>query len=335
MLDGKKTNGPGATLHRRQFIAGATAAGALLAAPRAHAARGIVVYSTTLPPIQAELTQAFTAKTGIPVQSLRLTTSPLAQRFLAEQESGQALCDVITLGHNEFFQDIAARGLLAPIDDIPGVSGLQGEWRPHDLYTMIMFAPNSIAYNTNLVASGSEPAGWEDVLRPEFRGEIIFADPRANETILQIIATLHDTYGDDYLRALSRQNMRYVPSIPQGIEQVMAGEAKLMVPCLAMNLIQYQGTDAPIRLIPTPSPTSGTFFFSGVVSSAPNPDGARAWYEYVLSEEGQEILCRGNGVSALGQIPGSLLPPTSFLTHDMRELAERAHFYYDLLDLSA
>lgn len=34
MLEHKKTNGPGATLHRRHFMAGATAAGALLAAPR-------------------------------------------------------------------------------------------------------------------------------------------------------------------------------------------------------------------------------------------------------------------------------------------------------------
>lgn len=322
-------------LSRRQLLAGAAAVGALGLTPRVRAAEGIVVYSTTLPPIQKRLTEAFTRKTGITVQSLRLTTSPLAQRFLAEQKASQHICDVVTLGHDEFFRDISEAGLLANIDDIPGVADLKPAWRPGKQFAMILFAPHSIAYNTKLVTGSSIPAGWQDVLRSEFTGQIIFPDPRANETLISVLVTLQEAYGDDFLRKLGEQKLRLVPAIPQGVEQVIGGEAKLMVPCLAMNLVQYQDSSAPIRLIPTPSPTDGTYFYSGIAANAPNKDGARKWYEFVLSREGQEILCKDNGVSPLGEIPGSLKPPENFVKHDLKEALKRSSHIYDLLGLNA
>lgn len=322
-------------LSRRQILAGAAAVGAAGFIPPAQAAGGIVVYSTTLPPIQKRLSEAFTKKTGITVQSLRLTTSPLAQRFLAEQKAGQYICDVVTLGHDEFFREVSAAGLLANIEDVPGVSTLPQAWRPGSQFSMILVAPHSVAYNTNLVKGDSIPTGWQDVLKPEFTGQIIFPDPRANETLVSILVTLQEAYGDDFLRKLGEQKLRLVPAIPQGVEQVIGGEAKLMVPCLAMNLVQYQGTSAPIALIPTPSPTDGTYFYSAIAANAPNMEGARKWYEFVLSREGQEIICKDNGVSPLGEIPGSLKAPANFLKHDLKEALKRASHIYDLLGLKA
>ncbi|CAH1696699.1 conserved hypothetical protein [Hyphomicrobiales bacterium] len=322
-------------LSRRQILAGAAAVGAAGFIPQARAAGSIVVYSTTLPPIQKRLAEAFTKKTGITVQSLRLTTSPLAQRFLAEQKAGQHICDVVTLGHDEFFREVSAAGLLADIEDIPGVSTLPQAWRPGKRFTMILVAPHSIAYNTNLVTENSIPTGWQDVLKPEFTGQIIFPDPRANETLVSILVTLQEAYGDDFLRKLGEQKLRLVPAIPQGVEQVIGGEAKLMVPCLAMNLVQYQGTSAPIALIPTPSPTDGTYFYSAIAANAPNKEGARKWYEFVLSREGQEIICKDNGVSPLGEIPGSLKAPANFIQHDLKEALKKASHIYDLLGLKA
>jgi len=324
-------------LTRRRLIGGAAALGAasLLTPGRAQAAGRIAVYSTTLPPVQRRMSEAFTRKTGIQVQSLRLPTSPLAQRFLAEQQAGQQLCDVVTLGHDIFFRNISEAGYLAEISDIPGVATLPPAWRSGERFATILIAPQSIGYNTNLVKGDAIPKGWRDLLKPEFKDQIIFSDPRANETVVIFMAALHDAFGDDFFRGLRQQNLRMVPSVPQGIEQVIAGEAKIMLPTLAMNMIQYQGRNAPVAIIPTPSPTSGTYFFSGVVANAPNPEGARLWYEFVLSREGQEILCLDNGISPLGEIPGALKPPADFVAPPLEEAVRRASHLYDLLGLAA
>lgn len=326
-------------LTRRTLLAGAGAVGLMgltqAAGAQAVGSDRLVVYSTTFPVIQRRLAEAFKAKTGIEVQSLRLATGPLAQRFLAEQQSGQHLCDVITLGHDIFFNQISEAGLLAEIDDVPAVARLSPAWRPGKRFTTILIAPHSIGYNTTQVAGASIPTGWHDVLKPEFAGQIIFADPRANEPILLFLATLRQRLGDDYIRRLGQQKLRFVPAIPQAVEQIIAGEAKLYMPALAMNLVQYQGTGASVAIISTPSPTNGTYFFSGIAAHAPNPAGAREWYEFVLSPEGQEILCRDNGVSPLGDIPGSIKAPENFVHLDLRDIRGTAGELYDLLGLAA
>ncbi len=323
---------------RRAFMTGAGAlalAGAASRVGAQSAADRLVVYSTTFPAVQNQLAAAFAERTGIEVQSLRLATGPLAQRFIAEQQAGQYLCDVITLGHDIFFDQISEQGLLADIDDIPGVASLPVDWRPGARFVTILIAPHSIGYNTDLVTGDSIPTTWEDLLKPQFRGQILLADPRANEPILLFLHTLRQGLGDEFLRGLADQEIRYVPAIPQGVEEVIAGDAQLYLPALSMNLIQYQNTDAPIAIIPAPAPTNGTYFFSGIAANAPNSEGARQWYEFLLSPEGQEILCRDNGVSPLGEIPGSLRMPSQLVHPSLAEVRQAAGEIYDLLRIPA
>lgn len=324
---------------RRTFMSavGALGVSAVIGSrPASSAGSGrIVVYSTTLPPIQRQLTAAFTAKTGIDVQSLRLVNNPLAQRFLAEQQAKQYVCDVVTLGIDTFYEEISKAGYLAPIDDIPGVSTLPAEWRPGKHYVNILVAPLSIGYNTNTVKDPSSLKGWQDLLRPEFREQIIMADPRSNDSILAFLNMLHVQYGDEFMRALGAQKPKLVPTVPQGVEQVIAGEARIILPCLAMNLLQYRASKAPIEIISAPAPTQGTYFFTGVAANAPNMEGARAWLSFILSQEGQEILCRDNGVSPLGRIPGSLEPVGALDKIDIPSALKNAGRIYDLLALSA
>jgi iron(III) transport system substrate-binding protein len=295
------------------------------------------VYSTTHPAIQANLAQAFTKKTGITVQSLRLNTAALAQRFLAEQKSGQHICDVLTLGNDIFFDQLAAAGTIDDVSARPTVAPLAEVWRPNKRYVMITASPAGIAYNKKSVTGASIPKGWEDLLRPEFKGQIIFTDPRLNETLVQFVAILQEAYGDDYLRKLGKQDLKLVPVTQQGVEQLAAGEGKLVVPCNPGNLERYQGQDAPVALTPTPTPTFWTQFYSGIVAKAPNKAGAERWFDFVLSPEAQEILCKGVSVSPLADIPGAIpTPPGAKMENpDLAASVAKSKQLFDLLGLPA
>lgn len=312
-------------------------AGLILGHSRARASesRQLVVYSTYLPSIQKKLSEAFADRTGTTVQTLRLTNNALAQRFLAEQKAHQYLCDVITLGNDVFFDGLSKEGLLTEIDDVPGVSSLAKNWRPGKQFVMTSYSPDSIGYNTRTVTGGSVPKSWQDILKPEFTGQIIMPDPRANDTLVAFLVMLKDAFGPDFLRKLGQQKPKLVPTVPQGVELVIAGDAKIILPCLAMNLVQYQGTGAPIAITPTPSPTDVEPFYCGIAANAPNKEGARKWLAFVLSPDGQEILCRDNGVSPLGQIPGALNAPAGVIWPDLAAAVKEAGSIYDLLGLSA
>lgn len=336
----RSVNTPSNSVTRRTLLA---AAGAIGATPliSSSGARGqtsgrIVVYSTTHPAIQSNLVQVFTKKTGIAVQSLRLNTAALAQRFLAELKTGQNVCDVLTLGNDIFFDQISGDGSVVDVSGRPSVAALPAVWRPNTRYVMITASPASIAYNKKSVSGASIPKSWDDLIRPEFKGQILFTDPRVNDTLIPFVAMLQETYGDDFLRKLGQQDLKLVPVTQQGVEQLAAGEGKVVVPCNAGNLERYQGQDPPIALISTPSPTHWTQFYSGIATKAPNKEGAERWFDFVLSQEGQEILCKGVSVSPLGDIPGAIATPAAKIENpDLVKSVAKSKQLFDLLGLPA
>jgi len=315
-------------------LGGLLAAG-MLARP-AWSQERVVVYSTTHPAIQAKLNAAFARKTGIAVQSLRLNSAALAQRFMAEQRAGQHVCDVVTLGNDAFFEDISRAGLLVDLSDRGSVRALKPDWRPSPFFVLVTAAPAGIAYNKRSVVGGAVPTGWRDLLRPEFKGQIILTDPRVNETMVAFVDILRTTYGDDFLRHLGRQDLRLVPVTQQGVEQLAGGEAKLCVPCNPGNLVRYHGQDAPVGLVGGVTPTYWTTFYSGITAQAPNRGNADQWLNFTLSEEGQQIICDGVSVSPLGDIPGALPTPDGAVRNpDARAAVARSSMLFDLLGLPA
>lgn len=298
-------------------------------------AKSIVVYSTTLQPIQAKLAAAFQKKTGIAVQSLRLTTSPLEQRFQTEQTSGHYVADILTCGDNVFLDTAAQKGWIANVSSLPSVKTLPSSWRPSSYYTLITIGPDSLAYNTNTVTGSSVPSQWTDVLRPEFKGQIYMPDPRQNDVILPWLVNLQKAFGNDFIVKLGQQKPTMVTATQDGVQQVVSGNGKLVVPCLAMNLVQYIGTSAPIKVISPPTPDDSVSFFSAIAAHAPNPDGARQWYEYTLSSEGQQILNDGVGISPLGLIPGSLKPPAQLSNPSLAAAIKEGPQLFSMLGLSA
>lgn len=280
----------------------------------------IVVYSTTLPEVQADLAAKFTEQTGIKVKSLRLATGLLSQRFLKEQQAGQYANDILTLGDELFIADMGERGLLSDISGYPGVSALPDDWKDLPYSATLTKAPDSIGYNTDLVSDDQVPREWTDLLRPEFKGQIILPDPRNNQVLMgEFFLSITSKYGEDFVEKLGRQDLILTPTAPPGLAKVAAGDAKLVLATPAMNLTDYVGKNAPVDVVaPAPSPTNAIFFYLTVPKHAPNPEGARKWVEFVLSETGQELVNNYKGLpigaSPLGPgVKGSLPPADSIV----------------------
>lgn len=75
------------------------------------------------------------------------------------------------------------------------------------------------------------PTSWEDLLKPEFKGEIIMAHPATSGTAYTVLATLVQLKGDDqvwdYLEKLNTNMSQYTKSGSAAPNAVAIGEAAI------------------------------------------------------------------------------------------------------------
>jgi ABC-type Fe3+ transport system substrate-binding protein len=185
-----------------------------------------------------------------------------------------------------------------------------------------------------MIDPAASPQSWQDLLDAKYKSNMFLTDPRANDTTLTFPATLREVLGDDYLRALGKQDLALVPVTSQGVEQVIAGERAVVFPCNPGNLEKFAGQGViELNQVEYPSWTS---YFASIPSQAPHPEAAREFLNFLMSVEGQTILCEGVSVSPLDDIPGSLPKPKGRMVDVSIQdaLAEKDEIF-DLLGLPA
>ncbi|MDR7608025.1 MAG: extracellular solute-binding protein, partial [Armatimonadota bacterium] len=206
------------------------------AAPAGAQARRIVVYSA-LPDLETSLiNREFTRRTGIAVEALSVAAAgTLAARIRAERERPRA--DVFVGGSADFHAPLAREGLLlayrSPVAREARVSPAfldrDGYW--HGWYLGIL----SIIVNTErwdremAPRRVPKPATWDDLLRPEFRGQFIMPSPVTTGAGYIFVAGQIFRLGEDrawaYLRELNRNAAQYTPTAPGTITLLERGEA--------------------------------------------------------------------------------------------------------------
>lgn len=286
-------------------LAVAALAGPALAQPSeeliaaAQAEGSATLYTNIDPSIVQNLADAFNEQYGITIDVQRQGSSALAQRFMAEHQSGTTIADIYYSTDRAFHDDSVEAGIFAPLDDVPGLA----EWPEeavHDGFVIVGYNPYSLVWNTTLVPEGLD--SWEDLADPQWAGQVMLTDPRSGVTSNQFYKMLREEYGDEFLTALG-ENATYSQSAVPGIQQVAAGAQAMYAPGIHQVAVGLIADGAPLGEA-FPEPTISSDNMASLVAAAPHPNAAKLFISFLLTTEGQQIN-NPDGFTPLEGVPNT------------------------------
>lgn len=259
----------------------------------------VTLYSSVEEAATAAFAQAFTAKYGIQVSFVRLTSAQLTQRFSAESEAGASAADAILISRTGFTAQAIEKGWLVPLDDadLPDYPGdLDAKFVLPDEGTAItIIQPAGIAYNTDLVDAADVPKTWSDLFDSKWDGKIAIPDPASSASYIGEWLSVANASGDDkFLEEFGDLNLKMYASGVPAAQAVAAGEVAFNVMGLPSHISELKDSGAPIDFV-IPDLTSGAEVVVGIASQAKSPNAARLLVQYALSAEGSKVLADSAG----------------------------------------
>jgi iron(III) transport system substrate-binding protein len=239
------------------------------------------------------ITAAFTDATGIDAEYVRLGSGEVLARLATT--TGEF--DVWSGGQAENHLIANDRGFIEPYVS-PNAANLDAEYNDEDgiwsgFYTdSVGFCSNQ----TELDRLGLEaPTSWDDLLDPKLAGSVSMPHPATAGVGYMAMYTINALYEGstqktlDYFTALNKNVLQYSKSAATGTEQAGRGEVAVAIAldsdCVKAELAGYD------QLVTT-YPEEGTGYEVGSVSvlaDAPNVEGAKAYFDWILTPEAQSL----------------------------------------------
>ncbi|MBI4490062.1 MAG: extracellular solute-binding protein [Deltaproteobacteria bacterium] len=209
--------------------------------------------------------------------------------------------DIFWVSAPDAFQTLKTDGLLdrySPPKEIMGkIPAKIGNFPIHDpdgSYLGFAVSGYGLMWNKNYLQAHKLPASkeWTDLVNPKYYGHLVISAPSRSGTTHLTIEVILQAYGWDKGWALllnSGGNMGTITERSFGVpEAVISGQYGIGV------VIDFFGLSAIASGHPVdfayPSLTSVVPASVGIVKGGPNPESAKAFVNYLLSEAGQMVL---------------------------------------------
>lgn len=307
-------------------VADSKAMEALIAAAKKEGT--LVIYSSESDNQVADTTKAFEAKYGIKVQATRLVGGAVTSRYAGERQGNNVVADAIVVANEPFITDNPSWWIPLNESVVPG----HGKYpAPAKGAAFVILNHNviGISWNTNLVKPADEPKGYLDLVNnPAFaaKGSIVYADPRATPSAMNLYKVLVEKYGEVFFKKLMERGVAIAASSSPGVQQIAAGANKVMIGNFPNNAQSVIAAGGPVKYRPVDDPATGVDNVLAISNGAKHPNAARLYAAFRISEEGQKVMCLAKGsTSPLGDLPGCEPPaPPNYIKTDYRVYSDKA-----------
>jgi ABC-type Fe3+ transport system substrate-binding protein len=239
------------------------------------------------------LTAAFQAKYPfIKISYWRADSEEIETKIAAEIRANNPVGDVI---EGTGIGELAVHaGLAQPIVS-PELGAIAERFRdPNRLWVPTRMSYFAMAYNTRLIAAGTQPKTYDDLLDEKWRSKMAWPLLSAIGAPL-FVTNLRVAWGDEkamaFLRRLRAQNIvNFGAGNPRTlVDRVVAGEYPIALQIFAHHPLISAAKGAPVttQLLAPVASSAGTLV---IPKGTRHPYSAALLMDFLLSKEGQRIL---------------------------------------------
>jgi len=274
-----------------------------VAAPvAAHAQQGKLVLYTSQPNQDAQQTiDAFRAKhPKVDVTFVRDGTPRIVAKLRAEMQAGQAQADVLLIADAVTMEDLKQEGRLLPYPEADVSAYPAGTHDKDKVWFATKLITTGIIYNAR---APFRPQSWADLVRPETKGQVVMPSPLASGAALIHAATLTSNLAEGwgFYEKLKANGAVAASGNGDVLKQVAGGE-KLFGMVVDFMAIREKAKGAPVAFVFPQEGVSAIGEPVAILKSTKNPEAARAFLEFLLSREGQELALKQGYAPAHPQV---------------------------------
>jgi iron(III) transport system substrate-binding protein len=259
-----------------RLIAGAKKEGAL------------TVYTSAQTDDLGPVVAAFEKKYGIEASIWRSSSEAVLNRALQESRAGRFTVDVVETNGPEL-ESMHREQILQLVRSPHHADLIEPAIRPHGEWVGTRLNVFVQAYNTTLVKREELPTRWEDLLDPRWKGRLGI-EQEDSDWLAGVLGDIGEERGMKMFGEIVATNRMSVRRGHTLLTQLVAsGEVPLALTVYNYKAEQLKREGAPIdwfaigRAIARPNGV-------GVARRAPHPHAAVLFYDFELSEEGQQII---------------------------------------------
>lgn len=224
----------------------------------------------------------------IDIQYYRGNDASLMEKISTEARTGKPLVDVISItGFYGHF--LKKRGMLEAYDS-PERKFFRDVYKDAQAFWTSIYTTYAVfGYNTRLVSKASVPKSYQDLLQPEWKGQIGM-EARPYEWFATTMKNMGgEEKGLDLMRRLAQQQPQPRSGRTLIAQLVAAGEFKASVTVYSQSYEILKQSGAPADWTPL-DPVYASVHPTGIAAKAPHPNAARLLMDFLLSKKGQEII---------------------------------------------
>ena len=259
---------------------------------------GNLVLYTSQPNTDAQQTvDAFKARhPGVTVTFVRDGTPKILAKLRAEFEAGRPQADLLLIADSVTMEGLKKEGRLLAHDKADVAAYPAGTHDPQKHWFATKLITTGIAYNTK---APFKPTSWADLTKPEAKGQVAMPSPLSSGAALIHAATLTGNLegGWDYYEAL-RENGAIAGGGNGDVLKSIAGGEKLYGMIVDYMPIREKAKGAPIAFVFPKEGVSAVSEPVAILKDTKNPEAARAFVDFLLSKEGQELALNQGYIAA-------------------------------------
>jgi iron(III) transport system substrate-binding protein len=260
----------------------------------------LTIYTSTPVDDIKVMTDAFERKYGVRAKVWRASSEKVLQRGVVEARANRYDVDVFETNGPEL-EALVREKLLTPVWS-PSLASLVAEAKfAHQSWVGTRLLIFAIAYNTNLVRKSDLPASYEGFADAKWKGKLAI-EAEDSDWFATVSGLLGEAKAQSLFRSIVAANgvsMRKGHTLLTNL--VASGEVPLALTVYNYKAEQLKNQRAPIDwyvILPAIARANGV----AVAARAPHPNAALLWYEFEISEEGQQLLLTRDFVPTNRQI---------------------------------